>query len=160
MKTLKILTFPNPILSKVSTPVLAEDRDLLVWLVPEMQRLMVESHGIGLAAPQVGYNKRLFIMDTDSGSGVFINPVIVESSTEVQAFREGCLSFPKLFNETNRPNSITVKYEDMGGNEIDRVFTGLEAVCFCHELDHLDGVLFIDKAGPLRAKLIKKYFNR
>lgn len=160
MKTLQILKFPNPILTTKSTPVEESDRNSLEWVIPEMKRLMLESHGIGLAAPQVGISKRFFIIQINDEVIECINPRILEASDEKQSYREGCLSFPQLFNETKRPAKLMVEFEDVKGGKKIMELTGLDAVCFCHELDHLDGILFIDKAGPLRARLVQKYLSK
>lgn len=114
-------------------------------LAMDMLDTMYKNDGIGLAAPQVGILKRLIVIDIGEGPKVFINPVITKSSGK-QTCEEGCLSFPNTFGNVDRPETITVEAFDLDGNKIKVKAKELEAVCLCHEIDHLDGIVFLDKA--------------
>ena len=119
---------------------------------------MYNRNGVGLAANQVGVAKRIFVMDT-SMSGqtrhTFINPEIIESS-EIQRWREGCLSFPEVFSYVKRPNKIKVRSLDIDGKLVELELQGIEAVCFQHELDHLNGINFYDHLSQLQKNMIRK----
>ena len=106
---------------------------------------MYKFDGVGLAAPQVGILKRIITIDIGEGPKVLINPVIKKSSGK-QTGEEGCLSFPNVFGNVDRPESIIVEAFDIDGNKIKIKAKGLEAVVLSHEIDHLDGILFVDKA--------------
>lgn len=110
---------------------------------------------LGIAAPQIGWNKRIFLNNVDDQPQFFINPVVVKQEGEVR-MKEGCLSFPNLFVYVNRYQSITIDALDADGKEFRACLTDLDAVCAQHELDHLDGVLFIDRVGKLEQRLIRK----
>lgn len=129
-------------------------KDLEVDLV----QLMIENKGIGLAANQVGILKRVFaIRLKDQVPFCMFNPSIVKTDTEIIEAEEGCLSFPNLFLKVKRPKSITAEYFDRNGNQCTIELTGIDARCFQHELDHLDGVCFTSKLSPLKLALaIKK----
>jgi peptide deformylase len=109
-------------------------------LVNKMTALMVREHGIGLSAPQVGISRRLFVMCIDSRYRACFNPEIVESSTTLVDFNEGCLSFPGDQCIIKRPDNITVRYQNHSGIWYEDRLSGLESRCFQHELDHLDGI--------------------
>ena len=110
-----------------------------------MVETMYKFDGVGLAAPQVGILKRLIVIDPGTGPKVLINPVITKSSGK-QTCEEGCLSFPNMFGNVDRPANVTVEAYDIDGKKIKTKAKELEAVILCHEIDHLDGILFIDKA--------------
>lgn len=114
-------------------------------LLKDMAETMYAADGVGLAAPQVGILKRIVVIDIGEGLIELINPVIVEQSGE-QIEVEGCLSIPGVQGEVKRPEKVTVKAQDANGKEITVHGEGLLAIALCHEIDHLDGVLFIDKA--------------
>ena len=114
-------------------------------LALDMLDTMYKNDGIGLAAPQVGILKRIIVVDIGEGPKVYINPVIVKASGK-QTCEEGCLSFPNTFGNVDRPLNIVVEAYDIDGNKIKKKAKDLEAVALCHEIDHLDGVLFVDKA--------------
>ena len=114
-------------------------------LALDMVETMYKFDGVGLAAPQVGILKRLIVIDPGTGPKVLINPVITKSSGK-QTCEEGCLSFPNMFGNVDRPANVTVEAYDIDGKKIKIKAKELEAVILCHEIDHLDGILFIDKA--------------
>ncbi|MDD2426888.1 MAG: peptide deformylase [Eubacteriales bacterium] len=116
-------------------------------LIDDMFETMREEDGLGLAAPQVGVLKRIFVMEgvEDNEPTAFINPVLIDEKGE-QTGAEGCLSLPGLFGIVTRPEEIRVRAQDISGEEFERTYTGLEARCVCHEIDHLYGVLYRDKA--------------
>lgn len=116
-------------------------------LLEDMTETMYHADGAGLAAPQVGILRRLVVLDIGEGLIKLINPVIVEADGEQQE-REGCLSIPGIYGEVKRPEKVVVKALDENGKLLDLEGTGLLARAFCHEIDHLDGILFIDKVIP------------
>lgn len=138
----KIVIEGNDILAKVCRPV--ENFDSKLWqLLDDMKDTMYEASGVGLAAPQVGILRRAIVIDTYDGNGIIeaINPEIVESSGE-QKEQEGCLSCPGDYGTTLRPMNVKVKAQDRFGNVIEFSESGLKARAFCHEIDHLNGILF------------------
>lgn len=120
-----------------------------------MLKLMFENNGIGLAAPQVGVNKRVFVMGNQQRSYICVNPEVTSTSGSRRDL-EGCLSFPGLWLNVERPETITVKYQDILGRVQEHEFTGLAARVFQHELDHLNGVCFVNKVGKLSLDLATK----
>ena len=161
MSNLKIIIAPDPRLLQVSEPITVinnEVKDLL----EDMIETMYKSNGIGLAAPQVGVLKRLVVMDcseqnTQKKPLKFINPEILSLSSEKSEFEEGCLSLPTQYAKVERPSNIEVKYEDENGKKIKKNFSGIEATCLQHEIDHLDGKLFVDHISKLKKnRIIKK----
>jgi len=145
-----IITNPNPILRQVSEPV-----DSAEILRPDFQKLideMIEAmkdKGVGLAAPQIGINKRLIIVQTKTGPEAFINPKIFSTSLLKHEGEEGCLSVPGVWGMVKRFKKVKVKALNRKGEKVMLTATGLESVIFQHEIDHLDGVLFIDKVERL-----------
>ena len=123
---------------------------------------MYRNNGIGLAAPQVGILDRLIVMDCSDKNNKkkplkFINPEILEKSDELCEFEEGCLSLPTQFAKVVRPNFVLVKYKDENGKENKKKFYGIEATCIQHEIDHLNGKLFVDHVSKLkRNRILKK----
>lgn len=137
----------DPILNKVCRSVVKFD-DRLAQLLDDMAETMYDAPGVGLAAPQVGILKRLCVIDIGDGDLVeLINPVILESSGE-QIDNEGCLSCPGVWGEVKRPMTVTVKAQDRDGNNFTLTAEGFKARAFCHEIDHLDGILFKTKILP------------
>jgi len=116
-------------------------------LLADMADTMYQANGVGLAAPQIGILKRLVVIDVGEGLIKLINPVILERSGEQQDM-EGCLSVPDISGEVLRPQKVRIKAQDENGNYFELEATDLLARAFCHELDHLDGILFIDKTLP------------
>lgn len=125
-------------------------------MVRRMVDLMRISNGIGLAAPQVGLVRNLFVMSTSSGIVSCYNPQIIALSSNLAATMEGCLSFPGLVLNVKRPDSVDVKFQDIHGVWQNASYTGIEAVCFQHELDHLSGVTFVSKVGPITLGFAQK----
>jgi peptide deformylase len=127
----------------------------LARLVDDMFLTMYDAPGLGLAAPQVGVQKRFFVFDHEGNSGVLINPVITESTGE-WAYQEGCLSVPGLYFDIVRPKQILITGLDIDGNEIAYEADELDARLFQHELDHLDGVLLTEHLNDVQQKAAKK----
>lgn len=117
-------------------------------LLDDMYETMQEANGVGLAAPQVGILRRIAVVDVGDGKIELVNPEIIKESGE-QTGDEGCLSFPGKWGEVTRPMKVTVKAQDRYGNEFKIKGTELLARAFCHEIDHLDGVVFIDKVNKM-----------
>lgn len=138
-----ILKSGDSILNKKSKLV-SEFNERLHTLLDDMAETMYENNGVGLAAPQVGILRRAVVVDIGEGIIELINPVIVESSG-TQTDVEGCLSVNDYVGEVTRPNYVKVKAQDRYGNEIEMEAEGFLARAFCHEIDHLDGILFIEK---------------
>ena len=139
----------DEVLTKVSRPV-DKMTPRIHDLITDMLDTMYDAMGVGLAAPQVGILKRIVVIDIGEGPIVLINPEIVEKSGE-QTGDEGCLSVPGMAGQVTRPNYVKVKAQDEDMNEVEYEGEGLLARAFCHELDHLDGHLYVEKAeGPLQ----------
>ncbi len=139
-----ILKYGDPTLRKVSRSVVNFD-DRLAAILDDMKDTMYEADGVGLAAPQVGILRRLCIIDIGDGLIELVNPVITNKSG-VQNENEGCLSVPGDYRTTVRPMTVTVRAQDRHGNTFTVTGEGLKARALCHEIDHLDGKLFIDRA--------------
>lgn len=116
-------------------------------LLDDMADTMYRANGVGLAAPQIGVLKRLAVIDIGEGLVKLVNPVIIEQSGEQQDM-EGCLSVPDISGEVIRPQKVRIKAQNENGDYFEMEGTGLLARAFCHELDHLDGILFVDKTVP------------
>lgn len=142
-----ILTDNDPTLRKKSREVTAFDARLHT-LLDDMRETMVAANGVGLAAPQVGILRKVVVIDVDDTYIELINPVIVEVKGE-QTGAEGCLSLPGVCGTVTRPNYVKVKAVDRHGNSFDVSGEGLLARAFCHEIDHLEGTLFSDKASEM-----------
>jgi len=158
MALLPILTAPDPRLKKKSLPVDAVDAGVR-QLMDDMLETMYDAPGIGLAAPQVGVLKRVIVLDIDredtkTGPLFMANPEIVAASDEDVAYEEGCLSVPDHYSDVVRPAKVTVLYLDRDGKQQDLACDGLLATCVQHEIDHLDGVLFIDHISALKRNMI------
>jgi peptide deformylase len=149
-----ILTVPDPLLKQVSTPVETVD-DGLRALMDDMLETMYDAPGIGLAAVQIGVPKRVIVMDISRGEGereprYFVNPEITWRSEETQPYEEGCLSVPEIYDEVERPARVKLRYLNYQGEPVEEEAEGIFAVCIQHEMDHLDGVLFIDHLSRLK----------
>lgn len=142
-----IVQVGDPILRKKSREV-KEITDRIQILIDDMIETMQDAEGIGLAAPQVGVLKRIFVVDIGEGPLVLINPEIVEQSGE-QTGSEGCLSVPDRSGEVTRPNYVKIKGLDRNGNEVEYEGEELLARAFCHERDHLDGIIYTDYVKEL-----------
>jgi peptide deformylase len=160
-----ILIHPDPRLKKVCAPV-TEITDDLRRLADDMLQTMYDAPGIGLAAPQVGVIKRLLVMDCvkDPEAAprpmVLFNPKVTWSSEDKTTYEEGCLSIPEQYAEVERPASVTVRWQDREGAENEETFSGLWATCVQHEIDHLNGKLFIDYLGPLKRQMITRKMEK
>lgn len=156
---MKIVHFPHLALTTKSVEVTDFNSDLAV-ITNEMIELMDNCSGVGLAANQVAINKRIFVMQCNKEKlpYVFINPVIISSSEINEKNNEGCLSFPGLNLEISRKQWIELKWKNIRGEELMEKFIGLECVCIQHEIDHLNGINFIDKIGNVKKLMaLKKY---
>jgi peptide deformylase len=157
----EIVLLPDPLLRRISQPVVVDSA--LRKLVDDMFETMYDAPGIGLAAIQIAQPKRLFVLDLArkeeaSQPIAFINPVITQVSQELAPYEEGCLSIPDYFSEVFRPAKITVDYQDLDGKAQSLVAEGLLATCIQHEMDHLNGVMFIDHISRLkRTRVIAKF---
>ena len=161
MAKLTILEFPDPRLRKKAVPVDVVD-DALRTLIDDMFETMYDAPGIGLAATQVDVHRRLLVADVSSKKDdphVFINPVIVEKDG-VTVTEEGCLSVPGYYEEVQRAEHIRVRYLDRDGRECEGEFEGLLAVCVQHEIDHLDGKLFVDYLSEAKRSRIRKKLEK
>ncbi len=159
-----LIILPDPVLRQVSAPVETIDDDIR-RLADDMLETMYDAPGIGLAAIQIGVPKRLLVLDvTKEGEErsplVFINPEIVHSSGERSVYEEGCLSIPDYYAEVERPAAITVKYLDREGRKHAVEADGLLATCLQHEIDHLNGVLFIDHISKLKRDMVIRKFTK
>lgn len=156
-----ILTAPDPRLQAVSADVETVDAEIRK-LVDDMADSMYAAEGIGLAAVQIGVAKRVIVIDLDQKEGkknprAYINPKILWASEEMAVFEEGCLSVPEIWDDVERPARIKAEYLDRDGNKQTLEADGLLATCLQHEMDHLNGVLFIDHLSRLkRSMAIKK----
>jgi peptide deformylase len=164
MAVREIITLPDKRLRQVSQPVKKIDREIKE-LVADMFDTMYDAPGIGLAAVQVGVPKRVVTMDLSKkeeqqAPRVFINPEILWSSGEKATYEEGCLSIPEFYEEVERPAQVRVKYLDLEGGEQVLEAKGLLATCLQHEIDHLNGVLFIDHISKLKRDRITKKFAK
>ena len=168
MALLPIVEVPDPRLRKISSPVEQVD-DGVRALVADMFETMYAAPGIGLAAIQVGVPKRILVIDLQEPADpedpeskpvrdprVFINPEIVEHSDHDVPYTEGCLSVPDQYAEVDRPDRIRARWLDLDGQPHDEEITGLLATCLQHEMDHLEGVLFIDRLSRLKREMILK----
>jgi peptide deformylase len=155
---LPILVAPHPSLKTRARPVTPADAATVRDLVPRMFVTMYDAPGIGLAAPQIGVGLRLAVVDlmrdNKPAPMVLVNPSIVASSTETAVREEGCLSLPGMYADVERPAAVTVRYQDEAGVKHEVSADGLLAACLQHELDHLDGVLFVDHLSALKRNMI------
>ncbi|NVO24497.1 peptide deformylase [Donghicola sp. C2-DW-16] len=156
-----ILIHPDPRLKKVCTPV-ADISDELRKLADDMLETMYDAPGVGLAAPQIGDLRRLIVMDCVKDEGapahpmVMFNPEVILNSDDLNVYEEGCLSIPEQYAEVTRPKEVRVRWLDRDGNLQEQDFDGLWATCVQHEIDHLNGKLFIDYLGPMKRQMITR----
>lgn len=175
MAILPILEVPDPRLKTVSEPVTKFD-DELKTLIADMFETMYDAPGIGLAAIQVGVPKRILVIDLqepvphehadgehchhDHGvikePRVFINPEIIDPSADMSVYSEGCLSVPDQYADVERPAAITARWQDETGKQHEQQLDGLLATCLQHEMDHLEGILFIDHLSRLKRQMVLK----
>ena len=164
MSILQILEFPDPRLRKIAKPVTVFDKEL-EHLIEDMLETMHEAEGIGLAATQVNVHKRLLVIDVSENRDapqVFINPEFEIIEDELSEYNEGCLSVPGFYETVSRPRMVKITAQDAKGEKIEQAAEGILATCIQHEIDHLDGKLFVDylstlKRHRIRAKLEKEH---
>lgn len=166
MPRLKIVLHPDDILREKAESVTEITSDLR-QLVTDMFDTMYTAPGVGLAAPQVGQLHRIFVMDVKSGQpdqGVeakaFINPEIIAASDRTAVVEEGCLSIPGIYANVKRPAEVTVRYRDIDWQEHEETVSGFEAACIQHEIDHLDGVLFLDHLSRLKRDMCARKYTK
>jgi peptide deformylase len=183
MAILEIIEAPDPRLKTISTPVDSFD-DQLKILVADMFETMYAAHGIGLAAIQVGIPLRVLVIDlqpddedaepepcdhdghhhthqpTKREPRIFINPEILDPSAETKSYQEGCLSVPDIYADVERPSACRVRWHDLDGNSHEEPMDDLMAVCIQHELDHLNGILFIDHLSRLKRSMALKKLEK
>ncbi len=159
-----IVTWPAAVLKRRCEPVESFD-EALITLLDDMHETMADADGLGLAANQVAVSSRLFIMgipQEEEGEVELvevINPKIEARRGELK-YEEGCLSFPEVYQQVLRAAEVDVSFQDREGQPQQRAFAGLPSVCFQHELDHLDGVVFLDRLSPLKRRLVLRSYNR
>ena len=164
----QILTEPNKILRQVSNPVenVGDDEKKLM---KDMLETMYAANGIGLAAVQIGVPKRIIVLDISKDISkeknekkpmYFVNPIIIYKNNDMSIYEEGCLSVPNQFAEVNRPNKCDVEYLDYNGDKKILKAEGLLATCIQHEIDHLEGILFIDYLSKLKKTMIVKKLSK
>lgn len=160
-----IVLHPDARLKKKSVEV-ESITDALIKLAEDMMETMYDAPGIGLAAPQIGVLERLIVMDCAKKEDeepdpiIMVNPTIIASSEENSVYEEGCLSIPEHFAEITRPEFVQVEWIDLGGKQHSEEFNGLKSTCVQHEIDHLNGKLFIDYLGPMKRQLITRKMQK
>ena len=164
MATMEIFEIPHPLLRQKSKPVEKIDAEILK-LLDDMLDTMYLAPGVGLAAPQVGHLKRMLVLDASGKDEekrpmFFINPEILWKSEETNDFEEGCLSVPHQFATVTRPEKIRVRYLDRDGSEHTIEADGFLATILQHEIDHLDGKIFIDHLSPLKRRMLLKKLEK
>ena len=162
MAILPILEYPDPRLRKKAKPVVTVDDDIK-RLVDDMFETMIDSHGIGLAASQVDVHQRVIVMDLmEDGSQprVFINPEIEVLDDTTEPYDEGCLSVPGFYETVARPSNVMISAIDREGRPFKEKASGLLAICIQHEIDHLEGKLFVDYLSPLKRQIIRKKMKK
>jgi len=164
MTVRKILTEPNPFLRQKSKPVEKVD-DSIRRVMDDMLETMYDAPGIGLAAIQIGVPKRIIVLDISKDPEkkepmYFVNPEKVYTSKDQATYEEGCLSVPGQFAEIDRPDECHIKYLDYNGDSKDLKANGLLATCIQHEIDHLEGILFIDYLSKLKRSMITKKLSK
>ena len=161
---MQIIVAPDSRLNQISKKVEIID-DSIISTLDQMLECMYQNNGIGLAAPQVGILKRLVVIDCSDSKDTnkslkLINPEIVKLSKDISEFEEGCLSLPSQYAKVIRHSEITLKYKNTKGMICESEFSGLEATCIQHEIDHLDGKLFVDHISKLKKNIIIKKLKK
>lgn len=162
MSILQILEFPDPRLRKIAEPVTVFDEKLEV-LIEDMLETMYEAEGIGLAATQVNVHKRLLLIDVSQdrdAAQVFINPEIEILDDELSEYDEGCLSVPGFYETVSRPGSVKITAQNAKGEKFEQVAEGILATCIQHEIDHLNGKLFVDYLSTLKRQRIRSKLEK
>jgi peptide deformylase len=155
MKNYSLVSETSEILQQQCEPWNWDTDGEIADLGKEMLKVMFENMGIGLAAPQIGLNKRVFVMGTPSASYICVNPEIIEGQGQIKD-QEGCLSYPGLYLHVNRYETVKVRYQDILGKAHEKEFTGIMARVFQHEYDHLNGICFVNKVSKLSLDLATK----
>jgi peptide deformylase len=156
MALLRVLCYPDPRLHRTAKPVAAVDARIKK-IVADMADTMYEAPGVGLAATQVDIHERIVVIDISDNQDelmVFINPELVWASPEKKSWREGCLSVPEYYDEVERPDSIRVRALDINGKQFELEADGLLSVCLQHEMDHLQGKVFVEYLSALKRNRI------
>jgi peptide deformylase len=162
MAVLEILEFPDPRLRTVAAPV-DEVTDATLALIDDMLETMYDAPGIGLAATQVNVHQRILVIDVSEDHTeprVFINPEVEVLDPQLGEYDEGCLSVPGFYETVNRPQRVRVSALDRNGEPYTEELDGLLAICLQHEIDHLDGKLFVDYLSPLKRNRIRKKLEK
>jgi peptide deformylase len=163
MAILPIIETPDPRLRQVSEPVGAVD-DALRAFMDDMLETMYDAPGIGLAAIQVGVPKRVLVIDLQEDEQrnprYFVNPEIVGESEEINVYNEGCLSVPEMYAEVERPATVKARWLDYDGVAHEEELDGLLATCLQHEMDHLEGILFVDHLSKLKRDMLLKKLDK
>ena len=167
MTVLQVYVAPHPVLKKTADPVTGGVTPSVRRLMDDMLETMYATGGIGLAAPQVGVSQRVLVMDLEQpeegGRGkplYFINPDILTASEELNVYNEGCLSLPGQYAEVERPKKVRVAYMDYDGKAQEVEADGLLATCLQHEMDHLNGVLFVDHLSTLKRDMVMRKLKK
>jgi len=165
MTVRKILIHPDPRLKATAAPIGSVDKEMRA-LADDMLETMYDAPGIGLAGPQIGIMQRILVMDCIKDEDakpepmVLINPEILSASEELNIYDEGCLSIPDQYAEVERPAVVKVQWTDLDGKIVQEEFDGLWATCVQHEIDHLNGKLFIDHLKPLKRQMITRKMQK
>ena len=162
MTVLTILQYPNPRLRTKALPVVAVDA-VITGLIADMFETMIEAKGIGLAATQIDVHQRIIVMDLSDDNSeprVFINPEIEVLDETTQLYDEGCLSIPGFYETVERPSKVMISALDREGAPFKEEASGLLAICIQHEIDHLEGKLFVDYLSPLKRQIIRKKMKK
>ncbi len=159
-----ILIHPDPRLKKLCEPV-AEITPEIVRLAEDMLETMYDAPGVGLAAPQIGVTKRVIVLDCSKEQDArrplaMVNPEVIWESEDLSRYEEGCLSIPEQYAEVARPAEVRVRWLALDGTAQEEQFAGLWATCVQHEIDHLNGKLFIDFLGPLKRQMITRKMEK
>jgi peptide deformylase len=166
MALLNLRLVPDAVLREVAQPV-AKITPAILQLMDDMLETMYEEAGVGLAAPQIGVLQRVIVIDVHAGKEhltpqplQMVNPEIIAKSEETSIYEEGCLSIPQAHGDVERPARVTVRYMDRDGQEQQIDADGLLATCVQHEIDHLNGVLFIDHLSPLKRNMVMRRYQK
>ena len=159
MAVLPIIIAPDPRLKLRCKPVPAVDDDIR-RLMDDMLETMYLAPGIGLAAPQIGVAKRVIVVDVSRAPLRLVNPELIAESEDMAVYEEGCLSLPDHYADVERPAVVTVRYLDETGKRRETTFEGLAATCIQHEMDHLDGTLFVDRVSALKRNMILRKLTK
>lgn len=162
MTVLTILQYPNPRLRTKASPVVTVD-GVIKSLIADMFETMIEAKGIGLAATQIDVHQRIIVMDLSDDNSeprVFINPEIEILDKTTQLYDEGCLSIPGFYETVERPSKVMISALNGDGEQFKEEACGLLAICIQHEIDHLEGKLFVDYLSPLKRQIIRKKMKK